>query len=382
MEHRPSSHPSEHSPDNERAAQLEKDRQYLLFLLANDLGYDTRDVSISSEHSDTEASVNPAHYMITIPPRQECQQPGRTVAIYPDITLVFDTHATQQCRPEQHGSLESCTKEELLALIKQDAACGLELPHGQRFTASMVDALTHPIADARARITEAIETEQQHYIAQTRRSLGKVTIGWVAEKLKVAPRTIEKALDNPAISDKLGAITTIQRGTELQHLLTSHQVATLAEHLQSTPPPEGYRTLNGVAKKLGIGGNTVRRIIDELNSVGADVHGEEYHKATGLSYRYYSPTDQRKIEKQARGEGLFTPVPAGYLLRTTVAKQLHVTHATINHAIEALGITPERYRVRRQNGQLACTLGYHLSPEQAEQVAAYLGRSFDRAVAL
>ena len=173
MEHRSSSYPPEHSPDNERAAQLEKDRQYLLFLLANDLGYDTRDISISSEHSDTEASVNPAHCMITIPPRQECQQPGRTVAIYPDITLVFDTHATQQCRPEQHGSLESCTKEELLALIKQDTACGLEIPHGQRFTASMVDALTHPIADARARITEAIEMKQQHHIAQTRRSLGK-----------------------------------------------------------------------------------------------------------------------------------------------------------------------------------------------------------------
>ena len=381
MEHRSSSYPPEHSPDNERAAQLEKDRQYLLFLLANDLGYDTRDISISSEHSDTEASVNPAHCMITIPPRQECQQPGRTVAIYPDITLVFDTHATQQCRPEQHGSLESCTKEELLALIKQDAACGLELPHGQRFTASMVDALTHPIADARARITEAIEMKQQHHIAQTRRSLGKVTIGWVAEKLKVAPRTIEKALDNPAISEKLGAIATTQRGKELQHLLTPRQVATLAEHLQSTPPPEGYRTLNGVAKKLGVHSRTIERIIDELNSAGADIHGKEYHKATGLSYDYYSPTDQRKIENWAREEGLFTPVPAGYLLRTTIAKQLHVTHATINHAIEALGIALERYRVRRQNGQLACTLGYHLSPEQAEQVAAYLGRSFDRAMA-
>ena len=97
MEHHPSPYPPEHSPDNERAAQLEKDRQYLLFLLANDLGYDTRDVSISSEHSDTEALVNPTHYMITIPPRQECQQPGRTVAIYPDITLVFDTQAVQQC---------------------------------------------------------------------------------------------------------------------------------------------------------------------------------------------------------------------------------------------------------------------------------------------
>lgn len=382
MEYRPSPHPSEHSPDNERAAQLEKDRQYLLFLLANDLGYDTRDVSISSESSDTEASVNPAHYMITILPRQECQQPGRTVAIYPDVILVFDTHATQQCRPEQHGSLESYTKEELLALIKQDAACGLELPHGQRFTASMVDALTHPIADVRARISEAIEMEQQHHIAQTRRSLGKVTIHCAAGELRVAPQTIEKALDNPVIRKKLGKIATNQRGTELQHLLTPRQVATLAEHLQSTPPPEGYRTLNGVAKKLGIGGNTVRRIIDELNSAGADIHGKEYHKATGLSYEYYSPTDQRKIENWAREEGLFTPVPAGYLLRTTVAERLHVTHATINQAIETLGIALERYRVRCQNGQMACTLGYHLSPEQAEQVAAYLGRSLDGTVAL
>lgn len=380
MEHHPSSHLSEHSPDNERAAQLEKDRQYLLFLLANDLGYDTRDVSISSGSSNTEASVNPAHYMITIPPRQECQQPGRTVAIYPNITLVFDTHATQQCRPEQHRSLESCTKEELLALIKQDPACGLELPHGKRFTASMVDALTHPITEARAHITEAMELEQQHHIAQTRRSLGKVTIHRAAGELGIAPQTVEKALDDPAIHEKLGKIATAQRGTELQHLLTPRQVAILAEHLQSTPPPEGYRTLHGIAKKLSVSGNTVRRIIDELNGAGANIHGKEYHKATGLSYRYYSPTDQREIESWAREKGLFTPAPAGYLLRTAVAEKLHATYATINHAIKALGITPEQYRVRRQNGQPSHKRGYHLSPRQAEQVAAYLGRSLHTTV--
>lgn len=375
MEHHPSPHLPEYSPDNERAAQLEKDRQYLLFLLANDLGYDTRDISISSEHSDIEASVNPAHYMITIPPRQECQQPGRTVAIYPDITLVFDTHATQQCRPEQHGSLESCTKEELLDLIKQDPACGLELPHGQRFTASMVDALTHPITEARAHITEAMELEQQHHIAQTRRSLGKVTIHRAAGELGIAPQTVEKALDDPAIREKLGKIATTQRGTELQHLLTPRQVATLAEHLQSTPPPEGYRTLNGVAKKLGIGGNTVRRIIDELNGAGANIQGEEYQKATGLSYCYYSPTDQRKIENQARKAGLFGVAPEGYLPCKDVAKSLHATRLTINKAIKALNITPKQYRTQLENGQPSHKRGYHLSPEQAEQIAAYLGRS-------
>lgn len=380
MEHRPSPHLPEHSPDNERVAQLEKDRQYLLFLLANDLGYDTRDVSISSECSDTEASVNPAHYMITIPPRQECQQPGRTVAIYPDITLVFDTHATQQCRPEQHGLLESCTKEELLALIKQDPACGLELPHGQRFTASMVDALTHPIADARAHITEAMELELEHHIAQTRRSLGKVTIHRAAGELGIAPQTVEKALDNPAIHEKLGKIATTQRGTELQHLLTPRQVATLAEYLQSTPPPEGYRTLNGVAKKLGIGGSTVRRIIDELNGAGANIQGEEYQKATGLSYCYYSPTEQRKIENQARKAGLFGVAPEGYLPCKDVAKSLHATRLTINKAIKALNITPKQYRTQLENGQPSHKRGYHLSPRQAEQVAAYLGRSLGATV--
>ena len=156
MEHRSSSHPPEHSPDNERVAQLEKDRQYLLFLLANDLGYDTRDVAISGntepEDNSTEAAMNSSRYLVTLPPHKKRQQPGRTVAIYPDITLVFDTQAVQQCSSEQPILLESCTKEELLDLIKQDPACGLELPHGQRFTASMVDALTHPIADARAHI--------------------------------------------------------------------------------------------------------------------------------------------------------------------------------------------------------------------------------------
>lgn len=384
MEHHPSPHLPEHSPHDADAPQLEKDRQYLLFLLANDLNYDTRDVVISGntepEDSSTEAAINSSRYLVTIPPHKKRQQPGRTVAIYPDITLVFDTHATQQYRPEQHGSLESCTKEELLALIKQDAACGLELPHGQRFTASMVDALTHPITEARARITEAMELEQQHHIAQTRRSLGKVTIHRAAGELGIAPQTIEKTLGDPAIHEKLGKIATTQRGTELQHLLTPRQVAILAEHLQSTPPPEGYRTLHGIAKKLSVSGNTVRRIIDELNSAGADIHGKEYHKATGLSYRYYSPTDQREIESWAREKGLFTPAPAGYLLRTAVAEKLHATYATINHAIKALGITPEQYRVRRQNGQPSHKRGYHLSPRQAEQVAAYLGRSLGATV--
>ena len=375
MEHRPSPHLPEHSPHDADAPQLEKDRQYLLFLLANDLGYDTRDVSISSGSSNTEASVNPAHYMITIPPRQECQQPGRTVAIYPDITLVFDTHATQQCRPEQHRSLESCTKEELLALIKQDAACGLELPHGQRFTASMVDALTHPITEARARITEAMELEQKHHIAQTRRSLGKVTIHRAAGELRVAPQTVEKALDDPVIREKLGKIATTQRGTELQHLLTPPQVAILAEHLQSTPPPEGYRTLHGIAKKLSVSGNTVRRIIDELNGAGANIQGEEYQKATGLSYCYYSLAEQRKIENQARKAGLFGVAPEGYLPCKDVAKSLHATRLTINKAIKALNITPKQYRTQLENGQPSHKRGYHLSPEQAEQIAAYLGRS-------
>ena len=375
MEHHPSPHLPEHSPDNERAAQLEKDRQYLLFLLANDLGYDTRDVSISSECSDAEASVNPAHYMITIPPHQECQQPGRTVAIYPDITLVFDTQAMQQCSSEQPILLESCTKEELLDLIKQDPACGLELPHGQRFAASRVDALTHPIADARARITEAMELEQQHHIAQTRRSLGKVTIHRAAGELGIAPQTVEKALDDPAIHEKLGKIATAQRGTELQHLLTPRQVAILAEHLQSTPPPEGYRTLHGIAKKLSVSGNTVRRIIDELNGAGANIQGEEYQKATGLSYCYCSLAEQRKIENQARKAGLFGVAPEGYLPCKDVAKSLHATRLTINKAIKALNITPKQYRTQLENGQPSHKRGYHLSPWQAEQVAAYLGRS-------
>lgn len=305
---------------------------------------------------------------------------GRTVAIYPDITLVFDTHATQQCRPEQHGSLESCTKEELLALIKQDPACGLELPHGQRFTASMVDALTHPIADARARITEAMELEQQHHIAQTRRSLGKVTIHRAAGELGIAPQTIEKTLGDPAIHEKLGKIATTQRGTELQHLLTPRQVAILAEHLQSTPPPEGYRTLHGIAKKLSVSGNTVRRIIDELNGAGANIQGEEYQKATRLSYCYYSPTEQRKIENQARKAGLFGVAPEGYLPCKDVAKSLHATRLTINKAIKALNITPKQYRTQLENGQPSHKRGYHLSPRQAEQVAAYLGRSLHTTV--
>jgi len=286
----------------------------------------------------------------------------------------------QQCSSEQHISLEGYTKEELLDLIKQDAACGLELPHGQRFTASMVDALTHPITEARARITEAMELEQKHHIAQTRRSLGKVTIHRAAEELRVAPQTVEKALDDPVIREKLGKIATTQRGTELQHLLTPPQVAILAEHLQSTPPPEGYRTLNGIAKKLGIGGNTVRRIIDELNSAGADIHGKEYHKATGLSYCYYSPTDQRKIENWAREAGLFGVAPEGYLPCKDVAKSLHATRLTINKAIKALNITPKQYRTQLENGQPSHKRGYHLSPKQAEQVAAYLGRSLGATV--
>lgn len=104
------------------------------------------------------------------------------------------------------------------------------------------------------------------------------------------------------------------------------------------------------------------------------------HRPSPYSPEHYSLADQWKIKNQAREEGLFTPALAGYLLRTTVAKRLHVTHATINHAVKALGITPEQYRVRRQNGQPSHKRGYHLSPWQAEQVAAYLGQSLSATV--
>ena len=102
----------------------------------------------------------------------------------------------------------------------------------------------------------------------------------------------------------------------------------------------------------------------------------EYHPSS-CSPEHYSPTDQREIESWTREKGLFTPAPAGYLLRTTVAKQLHVTHATINHAVKTLGITLEQYRARHQNGQPSHKRGYHLSPRQAEQV---LGRSLGTTV--
>lgn len=379
MEHRQPPNFPEHSPHDADALQLEKNYQYLLFLLANDLDYDTHDVAISGntepEDSNTEAAMNSPRYLVTLPPHKKRQQPGRTVAIYPDITLVLDTQAVQQCSSEQHMSLESYTKEELLDFIKQDPACGLELSHGQRFTASMVDALTHPIADVRVRITEAMKLERQQHTDRTRRSLGKVTIHRAAGELGIAPQTVEKALDDPAIHEKLGKIATTQHGTELQHLLTPRQVAILAEHLQSTPPPEGYRTLHSIAKKLRVSGNTVRRIIDELNGAGVNIQGEEYQKATGLSYCYYSPTDQRKIENQARKAGLFGVAPEGYLPCKDVAESLHATRLTINKAIKALNITPKQYRTQLENGQPSHKRGYHLSPRQAEQVAAYLGRS-------
>ncbi len=158
-------------------------------------------------------------------------------------------------------------------------------------------------------------------------------------------------------------------------LLTPRQVAILAEHLKSTPPPEGYRTLHGIAKKLSVSGNTVRRIIDELNGAGANIQGEKYQKATGLSYCYYSLAEQRKIENQARKAGLFGVAPEGYLPCKDVAKSLHATRLTINKAIKALNITPKQYRTQLENGQPSHKRGYHLSPEQVEQVAAYLGRS-------
>ncbi len=105
----------------------------------------------------------------------------------------------------------------------------------------------------------------------------------------------------------------------------------------------------------------------------------EYHPSS-YSPEHYSLADQWKIKNQAREKGIFTPAPAGYLLRTTVAKRLHATRLTINKAIKALNITPRQYRARLENGQPSHKRGYHLSPEQAEQVAAYLGRSLGATV--
>jgi hypothetical protein len=125
--------------------------------------------------------------------------------------------------------------------------------------------------------------------------------------------------------------------------------------------PDGYLSINGMAKEIGLSDRTIRKIIGELG----DELGESKHaKYSGKVVTSFSPDQIEKIRVEAESRGLFNKPLEGYLSARSVAKEIGLSHQIITNIIGELGDELGEVKLASFIGQVVPSF----SPEQIEKI--------------
>lgn len=151
----------------------------------------------------------------------------------------------------------------------------------------------------------------------------------------------------------------------------------LQENGYMTPRPEGYTTINGIARALsdthgfGVSDGLVSTAIEEL---GERVLGKPL-KAIGGRYPtdFYSPEQQELIGQHLQERGNFMTPPEGYLSSQQIAAKIGVATGSIEGAIEGVGEEELGLAVLARTTASAAKKPYkHYSPEQQDKIVEWL----------
>jgi hypothetical protein len=111
------------------------------------------------------------------------------------------------------------------------------------------------------------------------------------------------------------------------------------------PPPEGYTSLRGLAKKLNISDIVVKKAVADIDDLLGD---RELYIFGPRAFEGFSPLQQTQVEEALRNAGkLFPPAPEGYLAKESLFRQLAISPKTFSNLVadleDELGEV-ERYR--------------------------------------
>lgn len=170
---------------------------------------------------------------------------------------------------------------------------------------------------------------------------GYLTINGFAEKLGVTSRMIRKALNDINTNNDTSIIGSDFKTTN-GHISTFYSLEEqqrIREQLEHEIIPEGYLTAYGLAEKIGVNGQTIKRRIDSINSSGFDkspIVGKKFFLRNGKEAILYSPEEQEIIIGLLEDFMAVKRAPMGYLTADGLSKELGVSYAAIKSRINMI----------------------------------------------
>ncbi|MEI6054002.1 MAG: hypothetical protein WCQ49_01400 [Candidatus Saccharibacteria bacterium] len=221
---------------------------------------------------------------------------------------------------------------------------------------------------------------------------------YIIENIKIAPpapegykTTFKIALDNnlttDTVNDAIDQIRASEQGREKlatkeykfntsvnEGFSLEQQEIILSQINIAPPPPEGYITLSGLAKNLGIAYDKLKNAVETIKN-SESYSGEldaGLYKFFNNTVEAYSPEQQEYMKNYLE---IAPPAPEGYKSIGVFAKNLGIDHRNLKTTIEIIksnddyngGLDIKLYRFGR-------TTAFGLSPEQQELILKNISR--------
>lgn len=191
----------------------------------------------------------------------------------------------------------------------------------------------------------------------------------IAKRYEVSPTTLSKIIDE--VSEALGETQSFRFGGPTTIGYSPTQQKIIVDRLEekgllATAAPEGYISISGLAKVLGLEHPAIKKAIDELSE---DLGETKAYKFTTRAATGYSPEQQNLIAAQLEANGVLdNNAPEGYLAVSGIAREWGVDNRTINKAIDELG--EDLGEVMRYKFTNRVVKGY--SPHQQEVIVQHI----------
>jgi len=280
-----------------------------------------------------------------------------------NASYVFDAKVLKS-KGIDDKKLIGATKEELNQWIAEVPEMGKRVFYSKDgFVPRIIEAINQPIWTKPDKVTKSMENTGNYLLPKAPE--GYLSLNGIRRKYGMASETVKRIIKK--YSDEIGLVETYRFGTKCAKGYSPKQEEVIIEKVELEGllcplAPEGYLSLNGIARKYEMASETVKQIIEK--------YPDEIGQTKILRFRNvitegYSPKQERTIIEKLELEGyLSPPAPEGYLSLTSIAKEFGIFPTTIKSVIDKysdeIGLV-ETYRFGTK-----CAKGY--SPKQEEVI--------------
>jgi len=290
-----------------------------------------------------------------------------------NASFIFDTK--QLADLGYNGQdIHKMTKSDLDLMIDTHPSVGRSMRYSENFVSKMVASIENPGRDA---IGQDVEQRRQKLSLVPKPPEMVLSRAGISEAFDVGKTALKALIDE--LGSDLDSTNYYRFGTGKPvpgyDPWEQNKIWDALAGKRSLVPeaPEGYVSVNGLAKRLGISNNVVDRVVqqypEEVGNIGRFrpriVDGK---RDSGAPFNGLSMEQQSIIEQKLQDEGsLLPPAPEGFLSSKAISRQLQVSQGAVARAIEELNLTSSGIRAK-----VRATPAIVYGVEDQQKIAEYL----------